>query len=103
MEKTIFISLVLLHLNLNYCQAKRSFTINRNSSTFQIDGKPFRYISGSLHYFRIPREYWNDRLRKIRASGLNTIQIYVEWSSHEPEYGRSVHTLGHYESKKWKN
>ena len=88
MEKTIFISLVLLHLN--YCQAKRSFTINRNSSTFQIDGKPFRYISGSLHYFRIPREYWNDRLRKIRASGLNTIQIYVEWSSHEPEYGRSV-------------
>ena len=52
-----------------------------------MDGKPFRYVSGSLHYFRIPREYWEDRLRKVRAAGLNAIQVYVEWSSHEPEYG----------------
>ena len=51
-----------------------------------MDGKPFRYVSGSLHYFRIPREYWEDRLRKVRAAGLNAIQVYVEWSSHEPEY-----------------
>ena len=40
-------------------------------------------LSGSLHYFRIPREYWRDRLEKVRAAGLNAVQIYVEWSFHE--------------------
>ena len=34
-----------------------------------MDGQPFRYVSGSLHYFRVPRPLWQDRLRKIRAGG----------------------------------
>lgn len=67
---------------------ERSFTIDRKGHTFLKDGEPFRYVSGSVHYFRIPHEYWRDRLRKIRACGLNAIQIYVEWSSHEPEHGQ---------------
>lgn len=53
-----------------------------------MDGQPFRYVSGSAHYFRIPREYWRDRLRKIRAAGLNAVCTYVEWSQHEPEPGK---------------
>ncbi len=65
----------------------RSFTIDRSRKTFLKDGQPFRYISGSMHYFRIPREYWDDRLKKLRAGGYNAVQTYVEWSSHEPEFG----------------
>lgn len=41
-----------------------------------LDGKPFQYVSGSFHYFRTPRAYWRDRLRKIRAAGLNAISTY---------------------------
>ncbi|HKU26399.1 MAG TPA: beta-galactosidase, partial [Candidatus Sulfotelmatobacter sp.] len=29
---------------------------------FALDGKPFQIISGEMHYERIPREYWGDRL-----------------------------------------
>ncbi len=54
---------------------------------FALDGKPFQIISGELHYARIPREYWRDRLKKARAMGLNTISTYVFWNVHEPQSG----------------
>ena len=65
---------------------RRSFTVDRQKGIFLKDGKPFRYVSGSLHYFRIPREYWEDRLKKVRAAGLNAVQIYIEWSFHETKH-----------------
>jgi beta-galactosidase GanA len=40
-----------------------------------------------MHYFRIPPQYWRDRLRKLRAAGLNTVETYVPWNLHEPEDG----------------
>ena len=58
------------------------FTIQGND--FLLDGKPFRILSGALHYFRVPRFYWDDRLYKARAMGLNTIETYVAWNLHEP-------------------
>ena len=54
---------------------------------FALDGKPLEIISGELHYERIPREYWRDRLQKARAMGLNTISTYVFWNVHEPKPG----------------
>jgi beta-galactosidase len=54
---------------------------------FVLDGKPLQIISGELHYERIPREYWRDRLKKARAMGLNTISTYVFWNVHEPQPG----------------
>jgi len=47
------------------------------------EGKPYQVISGAMHYPRIPREYWVDRLKKARAMGLNTIETYVFWNVHE--------------------
>src|ERR1700679_451638 len=43
---------------------------------FLMDGKPYQIISGEMHYTRVPREYWRDRLRKAKAMGLNTISTY---------------------------
>jgi len=54
---------------------------------FTLDGKPFRIISGEMHYPRIPRAYWRDRLRMAKAMGLNTITTYVFWNVHEPQPG----------------
>lgn len=45
--------------------------------TFIKDGQPYRYISGSIHYARVPPQYWDDRLTKIASSGLNAIQVYA--------------------------
>src|SRR5277367_7007239 len=54
---------------------------------FLLDGKPFKVLSGELHYARIPREYWHARLKMAHAMGLNTIATYVFWNLHEPRPG----------------
>uniref|UniRef100_A0A667WT98 Beta-galactosidase n=1 Tax=Myripristis murdjan TaxID=586833 RepID=A0A667WT98_9TELE len=61
--------------------------LRANSSQFTLEGEPFRILGGSIHYFRVPRAYWEDRLLKMRACGLNTVTTYVPWNLHEPERG----------------
>ena len=68
-------------LNIIFCD--RTFTVDYDNRQFLKDGKPFRYISGDLFYARIPHELWQDRLMRVRAAGLNAIQIYVPWNFHE--------------------
>ena len=58
------------------------------SAQFLVDGKPFRILSGEMHYFRIPREYWRDRLEKLKACGLNTVATYMPWNLHERTPGK---------------
>ena len=41
---------------------------------FMLKEKPFRILSGSIHYFRVVPEYWRDRLLKLKAMGLNTVE-----------------------------
>ncbi|GFS20800.1 LOW QUALITY PROTEIN: beta-galactosidase [Elysia marginata] len=54
---------------------------------FLWQGKPLRIFSGAIHYFRTVPEYWQDRLEKAKACGLNTIETYVPWNLHEPRPG----------------
>lgn len=69
-------SLLLPILTLLLPQADtRSFVVDRDNGRFLLDGVPFRYVSGSLHYFRVPRVLWADRLFKMRMSGLNAVQL----------------------------
>ncbi len=56
-------------------------------TNFYLDSKPFVVISGALHYFRIPREYWYDRLLKLKECGFNTVETYTCWNLHEPKEG----------------
>jgi beta-galactosidase len=61
--------------------------ITISGNQFQMDGQPFRILSGAMHYFRIHPDYWEDRLLKLRAMGLNTVETYVAWNLHEPRPG----------------
>lgn len=61
--------------------------LRADSTHFTLDGAPFRILGGSIHYFRVPRAYWRDRLLKLKACGLNTLTTYVPWNLHEPERG----------------
>ena len=58
-------------------------TASVDAQHFLVDGKPFQIISGEIHYPRIPRAYWKDRLAKLKAMGLNTVTTYVFWNQHE--------------------
>jgi len=53
-----------------------------------LDNEPFFLYSGEIHYFRIPKDKWVDRLRKARETGLNTISTYIPWVWHEYEEGQ---------------
>ncbi len=46
-----------------------------------------KVYSGAIHYFRVPREYWRDRLMKLKAMGLNTVETYCAWNAHEKQEG----------------
>ena len=46
-----------------------------------IDGKETQIYSGSIHYFRIHPDQWEDRLLKLKACGFNTVETYIAWNS----------------------
>lgn len=50
-------------------------------------GKPYQIRSGSIHFQRVPRAYWRDRLEKAHAMGLNTVTTYVFWNAVEAQRG----------------
>ena len=59
-----------------------SFSIEKDA--FYLDGAPFRVLAGTIHYFRVPREYWRDRLLKLKHCGFNAVETYVAWHAHMP-------------------
>ena len=63
-------------------------TFTFGDTDFLLDGKPLQMISGEMHYTRIPREYWRERMKMAKAMGLNTIGTYVFWNAEEPEEGK---------------
>uniref|UniRef100_A0A336LY51 Beta-galactosidase n=1 Tax=Culicoides sonorensis TaxID=179676 RepID=A0A336LY51_CULSO len=65
--------------------ADRTFTIDYEKNTFLKDGEPFRYVAGSFHYFRAVPQKWRDILKTMRAGGLNAVDIYIQWSLHNPK------------------
>ena len=61
--------------------------ITYNDKSFLMDGKEYTIVSGAMHYFRIPRAYWHDRLDKLKQGGFNTVETYTCWNLHEPREG----------------
>ncbi|WP_371687556.1 galactose-1-phosphate uridylyltransferase [Micromonospora sp. KC721] len=46
------------------------------------DGTPVIPVSGELHYSRVPRHRWAERLRQMRAGGITVVATYVIWIHH---------------------
>lgn len=61
----------------------RWLTYNRRN--FLLNKKQFRLLSGSMDYFRTLPAHWPIVLRKLKATGLNTVTTGVPWNLHEPE------------------
>ncbi|NP_001357389.1 beta-galactosidase-1-like protein 2 isoform a [Homo sapiens] len=66
----------------------RQLGLQAKGWNFMLEDSTFWIFGGSIHYFRVPREYWRDRLLKMKACGLNTLTTYVPWNLHEPERGK---------------
>ncbi|MBN2167119.1 MAG: beta-galactosidase [Marinilabiliaceae bacterium] len=55
---------------------------------FLLNDKPFVIKAGEIHFPRIPREYWEHRVKMVKAMGMNTICIYLFWNYHEETLGK---------------
>ncbi len=55
--------------------------------TFLLNGKPFVIKAAEVHYPRIPRPYWEHRIKMCKALGMNTLCVYVFWNIHEQKEG----------------
>ncbi len=75
--------LLVLLCSTNSLQAQ--FTTGKG--TFLLHGEPFVVKAAELHYPRIPRPYWEQRIRLCKALGMNTVCLYVFWNIHEQQPG----------------
>ena len=64
---------------------KNSF--QRGEGTFLLNGSPYIVKAAELHYPRIPREYWDQRIKMCKALGMNTVCLYTFWNVHESTEG----------------
>jgi beta-galactosidase len=55
---------------------------------FVLNGQPVFINSGSIHYARVPRELWRDRIWRLKMMGFNCAQSYVFWNATEPKEGQ---------------
>lgn len=62
-------------------------TFTTGDKTFLLNGKPFVVKAAEIHYPRIPRPYWEHRIKMCKALGMNTICIYIFWNIHEQHEG----------------
>ncbi|RZT21488.1 beta-galactosidase [Fictibacillus sp. BK138] len=53
-----------------------------------IDGKPVLITCGEIHYYRVDKSEWQDRLDKLKETGCNSVATYVPWLWHEPVEGQ---------------
>jgi len=62
--------------------------IGRNRFLYVLDGVETPLYSGTLHFFRTPREIWGKRLKDMKDAFCNTVDTYVAWNWHEQREGK---------------
>lgn len=84
-SKLILVLILFMTLATHAQVSKQSGTFVAGDNTFLLNGKPFVVRAGELHFPRIPREYWEQRIQMCKAMGMNTICIYLFWNFHEQQ------------------
>ena len=63
--------------------------VSHDKYTMLVDGQRLPVWSAEVHGWRLPSPgLWRDMLEKVKASGYNTISIYVNWGLTTPAPGR---------------
>lgn len=91
MKKNILTLVLLVFVSFLHAQSPVSGqrgTFVAGKDHFLLNEKPFVIRAAELHYPRIPREYWENRIQMCKAMGMNTICIYLFWNIHEQEEGK---------------
>lgn len=62
-------------------------SVTYDGRSFMLDGRRLWLVAGSIHYARVPRDQWADRIHAAKLAGLNTVETPVFWNRHEPRPG----------------
>lgn len=84
--KYLLLSFELLFL-LPIAISLHAETFGIGEKSFLLNGEPFVVKAAEVHYPRIPRPYWEQRIKMCKALGMNTICIYAFWNIHEQQEG----------------
>jgi beta-galactosidase len=84
----LLLLITLMIPNMTLAQATPTHTFAIGENDFLLDGKRFEIRCGEIHSMRVPREYWQHRLRMVHAMGLNTVCAYLFWNVVEPAPGK---------------
>lgn len=87
MKRLLISLLLMLTVSLSASAKKTAETFAVGDKTFLLNGKPFVIKAAEVHYPRIPRPYWEHRIRMCKALGMNTLCLYVFWNIHEQQEG----------------
>ncbi|MBD5224892.1 MAG: beta-galactosidase [Bacteroidales bacterium] len=91
MKKLLFLAITILWATAVFAaeevssSGKGSFEAGKG--VFLLNGEPYHIKAAELHYPRIPRLYWDHRIKMCKALGMNTVCLYVFWNTHEPQPG----------------
>ncbi len=83
--KTFVLSLLLLSSLTSVAQTNKHDQFAIGKQTFLLNGQPFVIKAAELHYPRIPKPYWDQRIKLCKALGMNTVCLYVFWNAHESQ------------------
>ncbi|MCR5131578.1 MAG: beta-galactosidase [Prevotella sp.] len=79
---------LLLAIPANVQAAQKPGTFTVGQGTFLLNGEPFIVKAAEVHYPRIPRPYWEHRIKMCKALGMNAVCIYIFWNIHEQQEGQ---------------
>ena len=81
----ILLGMLILVQPATAAPKKGTFTVG--DKTFLLNGQPFVVKAAEIHYPRIPRPYWEHRIKMCKALGMNAVCIYIFWNIHEQTEG----------------
>lgn len=84
--KTLILAVLASLLPLQM-QARDNGNLTVGKGTFLLNNTPFVIKAAEIHYPRIPRPYWDQRIKMCKALGMNTLCLYVFWNIHEQQEG----------------
>ena len=85
---SLFSLLVALLVTIPSDAQKAKGTFEAGNGTFLLNGTPFVVKAAEIHYPRIPKPYWEHRIKMCKALGMNTVCIYIFWNIHEQREGQ---------------
>ena len=80
----LFYRLAITVLSMWYlCIQAMAGSFTAGKGTFLLNGEPSIIKAAELHYPRIPRPYWDQRIKMCKDFGINSVFLFVFCNSHE--------------------